>query len=142
MQYAKTPQGYLLRLQKGENITESLTAFFQKVGMKSGFFQAIGALSQAELGYYNLEKKEYVWKTFTGDGELVSLTGNVSLVDGNPFVHMHAVLSSNDFSCIGGHLREGIVGATCEVNIIDFQKEITRAFDDEVGLKLLQCDMQ
>lgn len=140
MQYTKTPQGYLLRLSKGEKLAERLTAFCTEKHITSGFFQAIGALSHAELGYYNLEKKEYVWKTMEGDRELVSLTGNVSLVDNNPFVHMHTVLSDENFSCIGGHLKEGIVGATCEVNIIDLQKEIHREFDEEVGLKLLHCE--
>lgn len=140
MQYTKTPQGYLLRLNKGEEIGKTLISFCQSLSIQSGFFQAIGGVSEAELGFYDLDKKEYSFKKFARTHEIVSLTGNVTSIDSNPFVHMHTVLSDENFSCVGGHLKEGIVGATCEIYLVNFEKEITRSFDSEIGLKLLQCE--
>ncbi len=142
MQYIKTSQGYLLRLSKGEEIAKNLIAFCQSQNILSGFFHAIGGVSEAELGYYDLGKKEYQFKKIITTHEIVSLTGNITHVDGNPFIHMHGVLSDEQYACVGGHVKEGVVGATFEAYIVDFGKEITRALDPEIGLKLLQCEIQ
>ncbi|HEX7041743.1 MAG TPA: PPC domain-containing DNA-binding protein [Patescibacteria group bacterium] len=139
MQYTKVSDGYLIRLKIGDKFVENLLKFAEEVGLHAGFFQAIGSLKEAELGFYHLDKKEYEFKSFSGDRELVNLTGNVSLVDGKPFVHMHCVLANENFSTIGGHLKEGTSGATCEIYFVPFQKDIERVMDDEVGLKLLDC---
>lgn len=142
MQYTKIPQGYLLRLVKGEDIHQTLLEFCTSHQMQSGFFHAIGATVDLELGAYHLAKKDYTWKKFTSELEIVSLTGNISTVDGKPFAHIHGIFSGADFQCIGGHVKQATVGATCEIYLVNFEKEITREFDEEVGLKLLKCDIQ
>lgn len=142
MQYTKLQSGYMVRISKGEDISQSLLQVAKKENIQSGFFQAIGGVSELTLGYYDLEKKEYLWKEFTPEFEIVSLTGNISLVDGQQFLHMHGVFSDSNFSCIGGHVKEGKAGATVEVYITPFEKPITRVMDQGIGLKLLQCEME
>jgi predicted DNA-binding protein with PD1-like motif len=140
MKFQKSEGTFIIRLEKGEKIIETLTSFCEKKGIKSGMFHAIGAVLTAELGFYDLGKKEYQFKKFEDLHEIISLTGNVSLVEEKPFLHVHCVLSDKNYNCHGGHLKEGEVGATCEVCLIPSGSKIEREYDQEVGLKLLKLE--
>ncbi|OGD83875.1 hypothetical protein A3A54_01865 [Candidatus Curtissbacteria bacterium RIFCSPLOWO2_01_FULL_39_62] len=139
MQFTETNNRYLIRLEKGEEIIKSLTAFCSQNTIKSGELWAIGAVLSAEIGFYHLDKKNYSFKQFNTPHEIASLIGNVALVDGKPFLHIHTVLADENFACVGGHLKEATVGATCEVYLTNLDTEINRKFDEEIGLKLLDC---
>ncbi len=139
MTYLSTDKGYIIRLFRGEKIIESLTQFCEDQNIHSGLFHGIGAIENPELGYYHLDRKEYEFRTIEKMLEIVSLTGNVALVDGKPFLHIHTVVSDETFQTYGGHLKEGIVGATCEIYLTDFEIDIKREFDEKTGLKLLTC---
>lgn len=142
MQYTKTPQGYLIRFVKGEELPKTLASFCDSQNIKGGFFHALGAVTNIELACYHLDKKEYTYKNWDEELEIVSLTGNIAIVDHKPLIHIHGVVSDKNFECHGGHIQSAVVGATCEVYLVDFQKEVTRELDSEIGLKLLQCEIQ
>ncbi|MEK7571238.1 MAG: PPC domain-containing DNA-binding protein [Patescibacteria group bacterium] len=139
MQYQKTEKDYFIRLMMGENLVEKLTTFCVEKGINTGVLQGIGTASQVEIGAYNLKEKAYHWKVFNKNLEIVSLTGNVSLVDDKPFLHMHTVLSDENYACFGGHLKEAIVGPTCEIFLTNLETAISREYDESTGLKLLAC---
>ena len=50
--------------------------------------------------------------------ELVSLDGTVSLRNGEPSVHLHAVLALSDGTTRGGHVLELHVSPVAEVTIL------------------------
>jgi len=102
-------------------------------------FYGIGAVLEAELAFYSLAKKKYIFKKLEKPQEIVSLTGNIALVENKPFLHIHAVLANDDFICSGGHLKEAVVGATGEIYLFSLKDAIERIFDEEIGLKLLDC---
>jgi len=137
MKLQQTTKGYVLRLNKGEEIMETLTRFCVENKIGSGIFYGIGAVLNAQIGFYHLDKKEYSFKVFDKPLEIVSLTGNVSLVDHEPFLHVHVVLSDEDYRAFGGHLKEARVGATCEVYFFETEIKINRKLDEDIGLKLL-----
>lgn len=137
MKYIKDNKQYVIRLDKGEEIVEKLTEFLKSENISTGNFTETGSVLSAEIGFYNLEEKEYHFKQFPEPLEIVSLTGNVALVDENPFVHAHTVLSNKNFECFGGHLKSAIIGATCEIYLKIFDAKVERKMDDEIGLKLL-----
>lgn len=139
MQFTKSKNSYVIRLEKGEKIIESLENFCTSNSVKTANLWAIGAVLSAELGFYHLSKKDYTFKKFNSPLEIASLIGNVSQVDNKPFLHIHAVLSDENFICYGGHLKEAVVGATCEVHLVDFETKLQRKYDSEIGLKLLDC---
>jgi len=139
MLYTKTSSGYIIRLLKDESLISTLTQFCTQNKIHSGIFHGIGAAIAAEIGFYDLAKKEYKWKKLAKSHEIVSLTGNVSLVHNVPFLHIHTILSSPNFSCVGGHLKELTVGATCEIFLTDLEVSLTRTYDEQIGLKLLDC---
>ena len=137
MKFTKSGRSFIIRLAKGEEMLKSLTDFCSQNSILSGYFWAIGAVSSAEIGFYHLDKKDYSFKKFDTPYEIASLIGNISQKDGKPFLHIHTVLCDENFTCIGGHLKEAKVGATCEVHLIDLGMNIERKYDNGIGLKLL-----
>ncbi len=131
--------GFMIKLARGEKVVASLTTFCERRGINGGVFQAVGAVEDAEIGYYNLGKREYFFKTIPEIMEVASMNGNVALVDGKPFLHTHAVLSRTDetLATLGAHIKEATVAVTLEVYLTPFAVPFTRAYDEETGLKLL-----
>ena len=136
MQYQSFQNGYFVRLERGERVTESLHRFFQHQQVTAGLIQALGALESVRLGYFDRERKQYLEKEFSGVYELLSFQGNVALVETEPFLHAHAVLGAADYLTYGGHFIEGIVAVTMEVVVLTFPLEIHRRLDEKTGLRL------
>ena len=129
---------YILRLQKDEDVLPTMIAFCKKRGIKSGSFKAIGAVKESKIGYYDLASKKYGTIEYPEEREVASMIGNVSLVDGAPFIHAHAILSDMKRNePIGGHVFEAKVAVTLEVHLTAFNESISRALDNDIGLKLL-----
>jgi uncharacterized protein len=128
---------FLLRLERGEPVVATLTAFCGEHDVKVGRFEGIGALLDAELGFYHLDRKDF--DRFTvGDTEVLALLGNVSRLDGEPWIHAHLTVGEVDGAARGGHLFEAHVGATLEVFLDERPGEVVREMNEEIGLPLLQ----
>jgi predicted DNA-binding protein with PD1-like motif len=131
-----TKRLYQGSLDKGVEIVNGLFSFMKQHAIRSGVMSGIGAVSEAELGYFNAGTKAYEKVRFKENLEIVSLRGNISRKDNEVFPHLHAVLSKRDFSAIGGHLFSGIVYAF-EFEILPFEETpFTRKFDEATGLFL------
>ncbi len=126
-------------LDKGEPVVASLVSACKEQGVRAGSLTGLGAVNSAEIAYYDLSKKEYLNKHFEGDREVVSLVGNVAVVDDEPFLHVHIALGDREMQIVGGHLVEATVAVTLEVSIqIIPDTTSERTLDDSIGLKLLQ----
>ena len=137
MQYQKDKDRYFVRIDKDEDLFSSLEKFAAEEKLKSGHLSGIGALKDCELGFYHLHSKTYDRKMFSEEAELLSLDGNLSILDGKPFFHIHTVLGGEDFRCYGGHLFSANVAVTCEVNFRPLDIDVERRANDEIGLNLL-----
>lgn len=132
----------LIVVSKGQKLVSTLTQDVVDLGLKGGLISGLGALIHVELGYYHLDHKEYLRKTFSEmDYELISLTGNLSLKEGTPYIHVHAALGDNQFRVFGGHLFEAEVAVTAEISIIPLGKMPVRELDPRIGLATL-CRIQ
>lgn len=129
---------FILRYDKNEDCIAGLITFCQKEGIEAGFFSGLGACSKVTLSYYDLEKKKYLDKTFTEDLEIVSLTGNVARLNHEPAIHAHGVFSDRTYKTYGGHVKQLIVSATCEIHLTKLDGAMNRDFDETTGLNLLQ----
>ncbi len=136
MHVRKTEKGYFLRLETGEEIIGALAQFAKQENIRMASFVAIGATTELTLGYYTLSEKQYHWKEFAGEFEILSATGNISIFDGSPMVHMHGTFSGPDFFAFGGHVKKAHVGASCEIMLTVEQGSIERTFDELTGLNL------
>ena len=131
---------HLVRLDAGERIIETLAGYLAGPGrsISSGFFSGIGAASNCEIGYYDLETKEYSYRTIEESCEITALTGNIARIDGEPVIHPHITLARPDFSVVGGHLVEGTISVTGEIWIHGASLNVTRRPGDFPGLKLIR----
>ena len=136
MNYKKTKNYIALSLQSDEYINESIKKVFIEEGLKSGWIEGLGAVYDIELGYYDLNKKDYIKKRFEGEYEITSLVGNVAFLDNECFVHTHTTICDSNFQAFGGHLFDAKISATGEFKITLFDTKIKRAFSDEIGLNL------
>ena len=126
----------IMRLKHDTDMVQSIAEFTRSKGIKAGNFTAIGALKRAELGYYDQRNHEYRKIRIDSPQELASCVGNVSLKDGEPFVHAHVILSDEKGNTRAGHLLEGIVFAT-EVHLSQLEgPRLERKYDEVTGLSL------
>ncbi len=130
---------YLIRLQKGELLMESLRAFAREQNIKGAWISGLGGAQWAELGIYNLAQQQYEFQHIDGPLELTALQGNIAWQNDKPLMHLHVTASNRQLLAIGGHAKEVCIGATCELflHTIFGDKPLTRAADDEIGLPLL-----
>jgi predicted DNA-binding protein with PD1-like motif len=119
-------------------VLELLTAFAREVDLRSARLHGIGAFVNAELGFYDFDRKDYDRLRVDEETEVLSLLGNLSMTEEGPRAHAHATLSKRDGSAVGGHLFEGHVGATLEVFLVEVPVELRRALDEGTGLPLLE----
>lgn len=137
MQTLKDGKTYAIRIYKDAELVETVHQFLRDNRITSGSITGIGATDDVTIGYFDIVKKEYVHKQFREPFEILSLMGNVSLVDNDPFAHLHIILGREDFSTIGGHLVKANISVTCEIYLTAFDIRIERIFDPETNLKLL-----
>jgi predicted DNA-binding protein with PD1-like motif len=108
----------------------------ESIGMAS--LAGIGAVKDVTLGYLDLDQKEYLKREFNGDSmELVSLAGNLALLDGEPVAHCHAVIGDREMRAFGGHLFQATVSVTVEIFLRVYEGEIVRQFDPNFGANLI-----
>jgi predicted DNA-binding protein with PD1-like motif len=132
---------FLLVLQPGQKVIESLTAFMEKEQLPGAQFTAIGAVKNAEVAYYNLETKAYQPKLFRAPAEVISLSGSLGYAAGKPAVHAHIALAGPDYQIYGGHLREAEVSIVLEIFITPTSERIVREPSDEFpGVKTIHFD--
>jgi uncharacterized protein len=122
----RTRYGFVLRLDAGEEIRETIAAFAGREGLRCAAISGIGAARDLELGYYHRLRGEYQRRRLDDEFEILALTGNLSVLEGAPFVHLHVVLGGADFAALGGHLFQGVVSVTCEVQLVTDPGVLTR----------------
>jgi len=137
MKHVKIDSIYVIRLERGERIVESLTGFCRQKRITAASFQGLGTCRQAELGFFHRRSRRYKFRTFPQDFEIASLLGNVSVFQGKPLIHAHIVLGGSDFTAKTGHLKEAEVLATCEIVLVPMKRALARKIDRASGLSLL-----
>ena len=140
MQAVQIHNGFFLVFARGEDFIPTLTRFCEENEVHWAQFHAIGALEDVEIGYYDIEAREYVFRSEEGPFEVASMDGNVAEMDEErPIAHAHAVLSRCDDSleCVGGHLRSARVALTLELCLWHVTQPLIRGRDEETGLNLI-----
>jgi predicted DNA-binding protein with PD1-like motif len=138
MYYKKHQNTILVRLERGEKLIENLNRLAAKEAMGTVWLQGLGGAKSAELGFYDLETKQYNWQSFAELMEITSLQGNLAWVDDQPKWHIHATLGGRDYRAVGGHVKELVVGGTCELRLdIVADTALHRRRDVATGLDLL-----
>lgn len=138
MEYQKFGNKYVVRLDKGEEILACLKALCKENGIRLGAVTGIGAVNKAVVGLFETTTKTYHPKEFTGDMEISGLVGNISEMNGEVYLHLHATLTDPTYNAFGGHLNSAIVSATAEIVVDAIDGSLDRAFSEEIGLNLFK----
>lgn len=156
---AKKGNQYLILLERGEELFESLMRFSRQNRIRGAWFSAFGGAEEIEIGYFDLKKKKYFRRRFRGPFEILGITGNIALrpiraAQGRPeefegrqssgqarkgkeFVfHAHGAFGKTNYSVIGGHIFRAVTGGTCEI-LVQKLPRLKRAPDSRTGLSLL-----
>ncbi len=128
---------FMGKLSHGGDLVEEITDICRTKKVQLGRVEALGAVQRARLGFYNQQAHEYQFFMIDQPLEITKLIGNVSLKDGNPFVHAHITLADKTGKVYGGHLAPGTEVFACEFILEAFDGPIfERSFDEETGLPL------
>ena len=128
---------YVLSVDNHVSIVEALTDFCEKKHIKAGTVSGIGAIGSATFRFLDPATKQYVDRTFDEQMEITNLTGNISVKDGKPYLHLHVTAGRRDYTCVGGHLLDARVNGACELVVEWFiLNTLGRRFDPETGLNL------
>jgi len=87
---------FVLVLATGDEAVRTLTSFAVTERLGASHFTAIGAFSRAVVAYFDWSAKQYRKIAIDEQVEVLSLIGDISLEDGTPKVHAHAVLGKPD----------------------------------------------
>lgn len=138
MEYRKFEDTFVVRLNKGEEVIESLKELCQREDIKLAEITGLGASNLVEIGVFNVNTKEYNTKVFEGMFEITSLIGNATRKDGEVYLHIHINFGDEEGIVKGGHLVRTIISATSEIIIRKIYGEVERKLSDEIGLNLLK----
>ncbi len=98
---------HIVSLGEDDHLVESLTEFAEANGIFAATITFLGSVSKADLSWYDPDTGAY--RTFVLDEQLevAGGTGNISLYEGRPMVHVHAVFAGPAGATRGGHINAG-----------------------------------
>lgn len=138
MEYGRFGDTVLLRIDRGEEIIETVKRVAEKERIRLASVEALGAVDDFTVGVYDVAAKRYDSKTFTGAFEIVSLVGTITEKDGAFYQHLHMSAGNRDCEVFGGHLNRAVVSVTCEMVIRVLSGAVDRASDPETGINLIR----
>ncbi len=126
------------RLPTDGDLLEEMTAAVNQSGVRLGVFSVIGALRSVALGYYDQQTQRYVESVHLKEKfEIAQCCGNISLKDGNVFVHAHITLGRRDGTALAGHVMPGSMIFAAEYYIQELLgPDLVRGHDQQTGLSL------
>ena len=136
MNYVSSDDAIVMRLDPGDEICSCIEKVCVEKEIRAAEITGIGTTDNAQIGVYNLAKKEFFADEVHEFCEIVSLCGNASVMDGKPYVHLHATLGSQSGKVFAGHLKSAVVAATAELVIRKIELDIGRRYDRKTGLNI------
>ncbi len=140
MEYRKYGDTYIARIDRGEEILESLTALCRKEGIRLAAVQAIGAVDHAVVGLYDVTEQAFLTKEFDEPMEIASLVGTVTRTGNAPHLHLHVTLCDRELRTHGGHASALRVSVTCEAVLRTLPGVVDHQRDEETGLSVFRFD--
>jgi len=138
MTYKRFGNTYVVSIEKGEEVIESLKRFCEAENVRLGYITGIGASNKSVIGIFDTREKVYRSTEISGEHEITSLVGNITTMKGDIYLHIHVTLANSKFEAIGGHLNSAVISGVCEVFVHKVEGEVDREFDQNVGLNVLK----
>jgi predicted DNA-binding protein with PD1-like motif len=128
---------YVIVLQDGDEVATALAEFAHKEHVVNAHLEAIGAVHDAEVGWFDRSRGAYKVSARREPMEVLTLSGDIALgEDGEPVVHAHIVLGGSAGTAWGGHLLSALVSQTLEVYLTTFPTPLHKR-RAAIGLQLM-----
>lgn len=138
MEYRKFDNVYVVRIDKDEEILQSIKALAEKESIVLAKVEALGAVNNVTVGVYNTKQKKYYSNSFEGNFEIVSLLGTINTMNNKFYTHIHMSFGNDKGEVFGGHLYSAVVSATCEMIVTLINGKVDREFNEDIGLNLFK----
>src|SRR3989344_6571594 len=126
----------VMNLARGEELMATLSSWCVENQVVGATLAGLGAADELEIAYYNLGTKTFERHMIKEDVEILSLVGNVAMLEDQRILHIHGTFGRKDLSTFGGHIFALRVSGACEVHLTVFPQAFTRAYDEQTGLNL------
>jgi len=135
--YTKTPSGYLMVLRQSDDVFKEIEKMVVAEQIPSASLTGMGFV-HARFGFFDFKTKEYKPRDFK-DVEMASMTGSVAWQDGKVSLHLHGVVTGDNFQAFGGHLLAATVGTgSLEVMVVLHDRKLERKMEQPLGANVLQ----
>ncbi len=136
MEYKRYGDRYVVRLKKGEEVISKIKEFAEAEKVSSASISGIGTVNNTGLAFY--DGTRYHESDLNEEFEILSLLGNITMFEKETTVHVHISLGDRDYAVKGGHLMYAYVSGTVEIFIDPIEGDITRVYNNETGLNLME----
>ena len=140
MQAVRDGSSWLLRLDDGQDLFDTLTTFALREDLRAAAVAfGIGMFRRATIGYW--DGQQYRSRELTSAHEVVGLHGSIARAEGRPSIHLHAALAGPDHTLVGGHLMQATVGMLQELLLVAFPgRTFGRPLVESFGLRMLDLE--
>ncbi|HUY62666.1 MAG TPA: PPC domain-containing DNA-binding protein [Candidatus Paceibacterota bacterium] len=128
---------HVFNLELGEELFGTLLGWCEREGVAGATLTGLGAADKLDVAYYDLAAKAYERHPLEEEVEVLSLVGNLGMLDGKRLLHIHGIFGRKNLSTFGGHLFELRVSGACEIHLTALASPLERAYDAATGLNLL-----
>ena len=139
---ARRTRHLVIRLDKGEALPGALVRALDEAEARSGFLTGVGSLESAELMHLDPARTHGKTRHIETPCELISLTGDVALLDGAAHVRLSALLSREGelgLETFGGQLVSARA-LSVELHVVAFDDlALLRVADERTGLPVLEA---
>ena len=142
MEYRRFEDTVIMRLDPDEEILEELIKLAKKEKITLAEVEGLGALKQMNVCVFDTVSKEYYTNSFEEPMELLSLSGTITQMDGETYLHIHASAGNAKGLALGGHLKKAVISATGEIVVRILNGQVGRRFSEKIGLNLLAFDSE
>jgi uncharacterized protein len=128
---------HILKPDFGSDLLRELQKYVVAKNINLAWLSGVGAVSRAVIRYYDQAKKDWVDLVYDQRLEVAGMWGNVSLLNGQPIVHVHIVFADETGRCFGGHLTDGTIVFNLEILLTTLQgPNVVRKMDAQTGLTI------
>ena len=138
MEYKKVKNHIIVRLDVGEEIISSIMNILKNEKISFATVTGIGSTNNFTVGTYDVTNQLYKKSNYKGVYEIVSLLGNTSTMNNEPYIHIHMSAADKNNNVVGGHLNEAYISATAEIVLEIIEANVDRIKDPNTGLNIFK----
>ena len=134
MEYKRFGNTVAMRLDKGDEVVQSIMTLAKQENIRLASVTGIGATDDLTIGVFDTAKGTYRNYTFTGTHEITGLTGSINTMNGEAYSHLHITCAGDGGVVIGGQLFHCRICLTAEIFVQIVDGTVDRKRNETLGI--------